>query len=129
MPAKKMVINTEVTVFARQVLDERNLRKKAETDAQLLANRIQHLKDEMARASRRSKEADNRSKEIEMQKKESLMRKNEKVPRLGVQKLIVEEEGVYGTWVPTANRSHIKVSCFFCLGLYRMKSFGYTLHL
>ena len=110
MPAIKPVINSYVTVFARQVLDERNLRKKAETDAQLLANRIQHLKDEMARASRRSKEADSRSREIEKQKMESLQRKVDKVPRLGGAKKIIEEEGVYGTWVPTANRSHIKVS-------------------
>lgn len=64
-----------VTVHARRVLDSRSARKRAESDAQQLANRIQHLKDEVGRSVRRTKEAGERRKEIEGQKKESEKRR------------------------------------------------------
>ena len=53
-----------VNVQARRVLDERSARKKAEVDAQQLANRIQHLKDEVTKAAKRTKEASLRQREV-----------------------------------------------------------------
>ena len=53
-----------IDVQARRVLDERSTRKKCEMDAQQLTNRIQHLKDEVAKAARRTKEASLRQREV-----------------------------------------------------------------
>ena len=83
-----------VTAGARKILDERNTRKKAEENAQLLSNRIQHLKDEVMRASKRAQEANTRTKDIENLKVESIKRKElAKTIVRRVQKLEVKEEG------------------------------------
>ncbi|GMI01849.1 hypothetical protein TrVE_jg3615 [Triparma verrucosa] len=92
-----------VTVQARRVLDERSARKRAETDAQQLANRIQHLKDEVARSARRTEEASKRQREIKKQKMESEARKehaHDGREAAMVSKKEIEEIGYYGTWVP-----------------------------
>ncbi|KAL3669424.1 hypothetical protein V7S43_005818 [Phytophthora oleae] len=51
------------------MLDAKNQRKQAETDAQLLANRLAHLRAEDARAQKRIEEAKRRAGEIEAIKK------------------------------------------------------------
>jgi hypothetical protein len=78
---------------ARRILDDRNGRKKALDNAQMLANRIQHLKDEVEKASRRTAEADKRAEDIEKQKKLALVRKeaNSQVKKVRT-KLVVADE-------------------------------------
>ncbi|RLN52085.1 hypothetical protein BBJ28_00003858 [Nothophytophthora sp. Chile5] len=51
------------------MLDAKNQRKQAEADAQLLANRLAHLRAEDARAQKRIEEAQRRAKEIEAVRK------------------------------------------------------------
>ncbi|GMI55202.1 hypothetical protein ScalyP_jg11668 [Parmales sp. scaly parma] len=90
-----------VTHGARLILDEKNARKKAEENSQLLSNRIQHLKDEVQRAARRAKEATSRAKEITTLKVKAKERRDlAKTVNKRVEKLQLKEEGLFGTWVP-----------------------------
>ena len=61
------------------------------------------MKDEVARAAKRTKEASSRSVVISMQKVESESRRERSKVHLsksGVEKKVIEEAGYYGTWIP-----------------------------
>jgi hypothetical protein len=76
-----------------------SITQRAEYDSQLLANRIQHLKDEMERAKKRTVEAMKRQKEIQVMKMESQKRKElAKIPK-PVRKKREEEEQLNGPWI------------------------------
>ncbi|GMI06071.1 hypothetical protein TrRE_jg13143 [Triparma retinervis] len=91
--------NQAVAVQARRILDERNARKRAEYDSQLLANRIQHLKDEMERAKKRTVEAMKRQKEIHEMKVSSQKRKELAAIPKPNRKKREEEEQLNGPWI------------------------------
>ena len=66
-----------------------------------MANRIQHLKDEVAKAAGRTREAGKRAKVVKGLKQETVMRQ-EKAMELkpSGEKKVIEDAGYFGTWIP-----------------------------
>jgi chromosome segregation ATPase len=61
--------NESISALQSAMLDTKNERKCAEADAQLLSNRLAHLRQEERRAQKRIDEANRRAQEIESVKK------------------------------------------------------------
>lgn len=75
----------------------------------MLANRIQHLKDEIARSARRTKEASLREKDISRMKKVSTERRELAAStKLQASKREIVEEGYFGIWVPGGSHLNAK---------------------
>jgi hypothetical protein len=86
------------------MLDAKNQRKQAEVDAQLLANRLAHLRAEDARAQKRIEEAKSRAREIEAIKKRNENRQRAKQEAMEQMQRDIRAACEYNTTVQAASR-------------------------
>ncbi|KAG7391259.1 hypothetical protein PHYBOEH_006762 [Phytophthora boehmeriae] len=86
------------------MLDAKNQRKQAEVDAQLLANRLAHLRAEDARAQKRTEEAKRRAREIEAIKKRNEDRQRAKQEAMQQMQRDIKAQREYNTMTQASSR-------------------------
>ncbi|KAF4317185.1 hypothetical protein BBO99_00008741 [Phytophthora kernoviae] len=92
------------TELQNAMLDAKNQSKQAEADAQLLANRLAHLRAEDARAQRRIEEAKRRSREIEAIKKRNENRQRARQEAMEQMQRDIKAACEYNTMVQASSR-------------------------